>query len=115
MNQLVEANDCNMLVNTQLKDDRIYGTMPLTKLHKMNVIIRKKQTHSDLDQFLHGACFSPVKSTFLKSIKNKHFITWLGLDERLIQKHLLPSMATEAGCINQERRHLQSTSTNKAI
>ena len=78
--------------------------MPLNKVHKMNVIIRKKQTHSDLAQFLHGACFSPVKSTFLKEIKNKNFTTWPGLDERLTQKHLLPSMAIEAGNLNQERK-----------
>ena len=47
--------------------------MPLTKVNKMNVIIRKKETHSDFFQFLHGAFFSPVKSTFLKVItKTSH-------------------------------------------
>ena len=65
MNQLVEVNECNMLVNTQLKEDRIHGTMPLTKVHKMNVIIRKGQMHSDLAQFLHGV--SPqLKALLLK-------------------------------------------------
>ena len=66
-------------------------------------------------QFLHGACFSPVKITFLKAIKNKHFTSWPGLDERLIEKILLPSMTTEAGYLNQERQYFQSTSTNKKI
>ena len=89
--------------------------MPLTKVHKMDVIIRKGKMHSDLAQFLHGACFSPVKITFIKAIKNKHFTTWPVLDEKLIQKHLPPSIATEAGHLNQERKYLQSTSTNKDI
>ena len=44
MNQSVEVNECNMLVNIQLKEERIYFTMLLTKLHKINVMIRKKRT-----------------------------------------------------------------------
>ena len=71
--------------------------------------------HSDLVQFLHGACFSPVKRIFIKVIKNKHFTTWSGLDEQLIKKNLPSSMVTEAGHLNQERQHLQSTSANKDI
>ena len=93
----------------------IYGTMPLTKKHKMNVIIRKKETHSNLAQFLHGVCFSSVRSTFIKAIKKKHFTSWPGLDEKLIKKHLYPSMVTDSGHLNQEIQHLQSSSTNKKI
>ena len=76
---------------------------------------KEKQTHSDLAQFLHGACFSLVKSTFFKAIKNTHFTTWPVLDGRLIQKYLLPSRETEAGHLNQKRQYLHSTSTNKKI
>ena len=43
MSQLVEVNECNMLVNIQLKEDRMYGTMPLTSIHRMNVIIKKNK------------------------------------------------------------------------
>jgi len=42
MNQLIEVNECNMLVKRPIKEDRIYGTISLTKVNKMNVIIRKK-------------------------------------------------------------------------
>ena len=70
---------------------------------KMNVIIGKKETRSNLAQFLHGTCPSPVKSTFLKVINNKHFTSWPGLDKKLIKKHLLPSMATEVGHLNKKR------------
>ena len=36
---------------------------------KCAVILGKQQLHSDLADFLHAACFAPVKSTFLKAIK----------------------------------------------
>ena len=55
MNQIIEVNEYNMLVEIKLKKYRIYGTMTLTKIHKMNVILRKKETHSYLNQFLHGS------------------------------------------------------------
>ena len=51
----------------------------------------------------------------MKAIKNKHFTSWPGLDEKLIKKYILPSMETEAGYLNQERQHLQFTSTTKKI
>ena len=57
----------------------------------MNVILRKQQKHSDLAEFLHGCCCSPVPSTFIKAITNNHFITWPGLTPDLINKHLPPS------------------------
>ena len=59
MNQLVEFNECNMLVSTQLKEDRIYDTIPLTKVHKMSVIIRKKQIHSDFGSIFSCSLFLP--------------------------------------------------------
>ena len=34
----------------------------------MAVIIKKKQTHTDLASYLHAACFSPVRSTFASAI-----------------------------------------------
>ena len=42
MNQIIGVNECNMLVDKKLKEDRMYGTMPLNIKQNMNVIIRKK-------------------------------------------------------------------------
>ena len=76
---------------------------------KCSVILRKRQTHSDLADYLHAACFGPVKSTFSKAIKKGFFKTWPGLSERLLQKHLHPAPYTAKGHISQTRQHLQST------
>ena len=81
--------------------------------HSVSVIIRKKQTHAELANYLHAACFSPVPSTFIKAISNNHLTSWPGLTATLINKHLQQSMATAQGHLNQERQHLQSTRTTQ--
>ena len=43
-----------------------------------SVIIRKRQTHTDLMEYLHASCFGPVKSTFIKAIKKVFFnLAWI--------------------------------------
>ena len=76
--------------------------------NKLNVIIHKKSTNIELAQFLHGACFSPPKSTFIQAIKNGNFLTWPGLNPPLIRK-MPDSVSTAKGHLNQERANLQST------
>ena len=92
--------------------------IPITRHHqnfprllspKLSVIIRKDKTKADLATYLHAACFSPTTDTFIKAIKNNHFITWPGLTQQLIQKHLPPSIDTAKGHIKQEFKGLQST------
>ena len=70
---------------------------------KINIIICEWQIKEDLANFLHAACFSPVKSAFLQVIKNNHVTIWPGLDYKFISKHLHPSMATAKEHMNQER------------
>ena len=41
--------------------------------HKLNVIIRKKQTKRELAKYLHASCLSPPITTFVKSIKTNTF------------------------------------------
>ena len=82
---------------------------PTPSKEVLSVILRKNQTHIDLVTYLHAACFSPVKSTFLRAIKNNHFTTWPGLTEDIINKSLEPSLASAQGHLNQERQNLQST------
>ena len=79
------------------------------KHHTMQVIIRKNQPACDLVKYLHAACFSPVKSTWLKAIKNNQFLTWPGLTTTLVNKHLPPTLPTVQGHLHRERKNLQST------
>jgi hypothetical protein len=64
----------------------------------------------DLINYLHAACFSPVKSTWITSIKNGHFTSWPGLTEQAVEKHLSKSSSTTKGHLNQQR---QNARTNK--
>jgi hypothetical protein len=51
----------------------------------------------DLINYLHTACFSPVKSTWITAIKNGHFTSWPGLTEHALEKHLSKSTSTTKG------------------
>lgn len=112
LNAILDVNECKYLVKKELKNDRLIGRNLSTFNEYLNVIIRRKQTHSELADFLYAACFSPVISTFLQAVKNNHFITWPGRTPQLITKYLTKKIATAKGHLNQERKHLQSTKTN---
>ena len=102
LNSIVDVNKYNYLVKKELENDRLIGRNSSTLNEYLNVIIRRKQTHSELADFLHAACFSPVVSTFLHAVKNNHFITWPGLTPQLITKHLTKKIAAAKGHLNQE-------------
>ena len=110
LNELIDVHECDYIINQQLKSDRSKIQPILTPLNEqVNVILRKDQHKKDLAAYLHGCCLWPVKSTFLKAIKNNHFHTWPGLDTDLIQKHLDTSPHTVKGHLKQEKQGLQST------
>jgi hypothetical protein len=48
----------------------------------------------DLVHYLHKALFSPTKSAILQAVKDGHLITWPGLTEDTINKHLKLTPAT---------------------
>jgi hypothetical protein len=54
--------------------------------------------------------FSPTKSALLRAVKNGHLITWPGLTEQAINKHLKMTPATAMGHMNQRRQKIPSTS-----
>ena len=54
--------------------------------YKINVILKKDTVKKDLSEFLHAACFSPTKSTFIKAIQNGNLDSWSGLTVDLIKK-----------------------------
>jgi hypothetical protein len=63
-----------------------------------------------LVHYLHKALFSPTKSAMLQAVKDEHLITWPGLTEDAINKHLRLTPATAMGHMNQRRQNIRSTS-----
>jgi hypothetical protein len=68
------------------------------------------RTTGALVHYLHKALFSPTKSALLQAVKDGHLITWPGLTEKAINKHLKLTPATAMGHINQRRQNIRSTS-----
>jgi hypothetical protein len=63
-----------------------------------------------LVHYLHKSLFSPTKSAMLQAVKDGHLITWPGLMEDAINKHLKLTPATAVGRMNQIRQNIRSTS-----
>jgi hypothetical protein len=68
----------------------------------------------DLINYLHAACFSPVKSTSITAIKNGNFSSWPGLTEHAVEKHLSKSTSTTKGHLNQQRQNARTTKIKDA-
>jgi hypothetical protein len=94
-----------------------------TRLWRINL----KQTHNYIPQpiannvyelrntgalfhYLRKALFSPTKSAMLQAVKDGHLITWPGLTEDAINKHLKLTPATAMGHMSQRRQNIRSTS-----
>jgi hypothetical protein len=63
-----------------------------------------------LVHYLHKALFSPTKAAILQAVKDGHLITWPGLTEDAINKHLKLTPTTAMGHMNQRRQNIRSTS-----
>jgi hypothetical protein len=63
-----------------------------------------------LVHYLHKTLFSPTKAAVLQAVKDGHLITWPGLTEDAINKHLKLTPATVMGHMNQRRHNIRSTS-----
>jgi hypothetical protein len=63
-----------------------------------------------LFHYLHKALFSPTKSAMLQAVKDEHLITWPGLTEDAINKHLKLTPAKAMGHMNQRSQNIRSTS-----
>jgi hypothetical protein len=62
-----------------------------------------------LINYLHAACFSPVKSTWITTIKNGNFLSWPGLTEHAVEKYLSKSTVTTKGHFKQQRQNARTT------
>jgi hypothetical protein len=63
-----------------------------------------------LVNYFHKAMFSPTKSSLLHAVKNGHLVTWPGIPEKAINKHLKLTPATPIGNMNQRLQNIRSTS-----
>jgi hypothetical protein len=68
----------------------------------------------DLINYPHAACFSPVKSTWIKAIKNGNFSSCPGLNEHSVERYLSKSTSTEKGHLNQQRQNARTTKIKEA-
>jgi hypothetical protein len=63
-----------------------------------------------LVQYLHTLLFSPTKSALLQAVKDGHLMTWSGLTEEAINKHLKLMPTTAMGHTSQIHQNKRSTS-----
>jgi hypothetical protein len=63
-----------------------------------------------LVNYLHKAMFSPMKSALLQAVKKVYLITWPGLTEQAIKKHLKLTPVIATGHMNQHRQNIRSPS-----
>jgi hypothetical protein len=84
-----------------------------TNKHKPNPIannVYELRNTGAVIHYLHKALFSPTKATMLQAVKDEHLITWPGLTEDAINKHLKLTPATAMGHMNQRLQNIRSTS-----
>ena len=82
---------------------------PMYNVIDMHYIIAKDKSKIDLARYLYATAFSPNITTFIKTIKNEHFITWPCIDNLNFATLLGTTKTTELGHLDQERENLQST------
>jgi Reverse transcriptase (RNA-dependent DNA polymerase). len=85
------------------------GTQQLNNMH------HNLKTHKDLVTFLHAACFSPAKSTFLHAIKQGFLHSWPGLIAKKVAKYLTEPAQTIKGHMDQEFKGIRSTKQNNHV
>jgi hypothetical protein len=71
-----------------------------------------KNNQKDLINYLHAACFSLVKSTWITAIINGNFSSSPGLTEHAVEKHLSKSTSTTKVHLNQQRQNARTTKIN---
>jgi hypothetical protein len=105
----------------------MYGSRnPKSRLWRVNLKkkFETKQVHCNhahdnnnqkhLINYLHAACFSPVKSTWITAIKNGNFSSWSGLTEHAVENHLSKSTSTTKSRLNQQRQNARTTKIKDA-
>ena len=60
-------------------------------------------------RFMHAVCGYPVKSTWLKAIRNNHYVGWPMLTVRNVEKHFPETVETPRGHMNATPAGIRST------
>jgi hypothetical protein len=84
-----------------------------TNKHKPDPIannVYELRNKGALINYLQKALFSPKKVAMLQAVKDGHLITWPGLTEDAINKHLKLTPATDMGHMSQRRQNIRSKS-----
>jgi hypothetical protein len=71
--------------------------------------VYEERSIEDTIAYLHAACFSPVKDTWLSAIEAGFFSGWPALSPDKVHKYLHKSDATVKGHLNQQRHNTRST------
>ena len=88
-------------------------TTALPSSPKINYIITKDKSKSDLAQYMLATAFSPAISTLKTAVDNGNFVTWPGINELNFEKLLGTTIPIEKVHMDQERKNLRSTSTDE--
>ena len=99
-----------ILTGSKNPHDNLYDIiLPNDHNNKINFIIRKDKTKTELAKFYHATVFSPPVSTLQKAIRKGNFLSWPGISNLNFNKLIGTTEATEMGHLDQERKGLQST------
>ena len=60
-------------------------------------------------RFMHAVCGFPAKSTWLKAIRNSHYVGWPLLTVTNVHKHYPETVETPRGRLNQTKAGIRST------
>ena len=78
----------NVVQNTKYQDiSKAVNKLKYLLQHVHNIKLISEQVN-----YIYAACFSPVKSTFLKAIKADYFSTFSNLTTKNVEKYVLPSV-----------------------
>ena len=78
--------------------------------NKLNIILPKNKTQTDLARFYHATICSPVPRTLQMAIRNDHFLSWPGIDKINFEKFIVNTVAINKGHLDHERKNLRPTS-----
>ena len=109
-----QTNSTNHTTTSSTNTNNQNQTNPALTPH---IITKKEEANNvyelskqgDIIKYLHRACFSPCKDTWLRAIRAGYFKSWPGLTVQAVSKHLQKSSATLKGHMKQERKNLRST------
>ncbi len=59
--------------------------------------------------YLHAAAGFPTKDSWVKTIKNGHYVLWPGLTAKAVGKNLPESVETQKGHMKKQRQNVRST------